>query len=161
MTRLKALTDSFDLFPKVLGWEIMKEDIVEVFKEFHCRRKFEKSINTTFVSLIPKKARAVDIKDYCPITLVGGVYKIIFIVLANRLKSILGKIISSSDNAFIKHRQILDSILVPNECLDSWIRSGEAGVLCKLELEKAPDHVNWEFCYIYLIEVALGRNGER
>jgi hypothetical protein len=30
--------------------------------------KFEKSINATFVFLIPKKADVVDIKDFCPIS---------------------------------------------------------------------------------------------
>jgi tripartite-type tricarboxylate transporter receptor subunit TctC len=37
-----------------------------------------KSINSTFVSLIPKKAGVVDIKDFRPISLVRSVYKIIF-----------------------------------------------------------------------------------
>jgi hypothetical protein len=73
---------------------------------------------------------------------VGGVYKLISKVLANRFKSVLGKIISSSQNAFIGERQILDSVLIANECLDSRMRSGETGLLCKLNLEKAYDHVN-------------------
>jgi hypothetical protein len=42
---------------------------MEAFKEFHSRWKFEKSINATFVSVIPKKASAVDVKDFCPISL--------------------------------------------------------------------------------------------
>jgi hypothetical protein len=62
-------------------------------------------LNATFVSLIPKKADAVEVKDFKPIRLVGGVYKIISKVLAKRLKSVLEKIISSSQNAFIGGRQ--------------------------------------------------------
>ena len=60
-----------------------------------------KSLNVTFVSLIPKKVEAMEIKDFRPISLVGGVYKIISKVLAARMTTILGKIISNSQNAFI------------------------------------------------------------
>jgi hypothetical protein len=130
---------------------LVKEDIMAVFMEFHSQRKIEKSFNATFVSLIPKKAGAVDVKDFWPISLVGWVYKILSKVLANRFKSVLGKIISNSQNAFIGGRQILDSVLIANECLDSRIRSGESGVLSKLDLEKAYDHVNWEFL-LYLLK---------
>jgi hypothetical protein len=43
-----------------------------VFAKFHARGKFEKSFNATFVSLIPKKTSAIDVRDFRPISLVGG-----------------------------------------------------------------------------------------
>jgi len=85
-------------------WVVLKQDIMAVFSKFHNRRQFEKSFKAAFISLIPKKADAVDVKDFRPISLVGGVYKLISKVLANRFKSVLGKIISSSQNAFIGGR---------------------------------------------------------
>ena len=46
-------------------------------------------VNATFVSLIPNKVGVVVAKDFLPISLVGGVCKIIFNLLATRFKSVL------------------------------------------------------------------------
>jgi hypothetical protein len=71
---------------------------------FHQYGTFAKSLNATFVVLIPKKAGAIEIKNFRPISLVGSMYKIISKVLANRLKGVLGGLLSQSQNAFIQGR---------------------------------------------------------
>jgi hypothetical protein len=59
-----------------------------VLHDFHASCKFEKSLNAA-IALISKKSWAIDPKDFWPISLVSGVYKIIAKVLANRLRKVV------------------------------------------------------------------------
>ena len=70
-------------------WRVVKKDVLAVFEEFFQLYKFEKSLNATFISLIPKKNDASNIRDFWLISLVGSVYKILAKVLANRLRMVL------------------------------------------------------------------------
>jgi hypothetical protein len=83
-------------------WEIIKGDFMAVFSEFHEQGKFVKCINSTFIALIPKRHGAKEIKDFRPISLVSGIYKIISKVLANRMRRVMDRVISKPQNAFIK-----------------------------------------------------------
>jgi hypothetical protein len=60
----------------------------------------KKSLNATFIALIPKKSGAIELKNFRPIAVVSGVYKIIAKVLNNKLKRVMEKIVSKPQNAF-------------------------------------------------------------
>lgn len=71
------------------GWDFLKKNFIDFFKEFHQRGRLNKAINATFLMLIPKMLNPLELRDYRPISLVDCVYKLLSRVLTNRLKSIL------------------------------------------------------------------------
>ena len=66
-------------------------------------------------------------------------------MLVHRLKKVIGKVVSTAWSAFVEGRQILDAMLIANETTDSILKSNESGVLCKLDIKKVYDHVDWFF----------------
>lgn len=48
----------------------------------------------------------------------GGLYKILVKLLANRMKKVFGKVIDNCQSAFIEGRQLLRSVVVANEVLE-------------------------------------------
>jgi len=76
---------------------------------------------------------------------VGSVYKILAKVLASRLRVVVDKVVSASQHAFVHGRHIMDASLIANECIDCYLKTNHFGILYKLDIEKAYDHVSWEF----------------
>ena len=93
-------------------WDLLEDDLLIFFNEFHKNGVLIGELGATFVALIPKKDGAISIKDYRPISLIGGLYKILAKVLANRLRRVLPEIGSDIQGAFVDGRQILDSVLI-------------------------------------------------
>ena len=88
-----------------------------------------------------------------------GSFKVVQLakVLANRLKKVVGQVVSTSQNEFVEGRQILDAALIANEDVDSLIRRKEKGLLCKLDIEKAYDHLNWDFLLQVMEKMGFGK----
>lgn len=96
-----------------------------------------KGMRLTFTALIPKKDGTREISDYRLISLMCNLYKIISKVLSIRVRRVMGEVVSSTQSTFIRGRQIMDGILIANECVDYRRKFGEQGVVCKLDFEKA------------------------
>jgi len=137
-------------------WEVLKFDFMNAVNHFHERHEFERSLNATYVALIPKKPGATELRDFRPISLIGGVYKIFAKLLAERVKKVISKLVNKHQMAFIQGRQILDAALIASECVDSRIKGETPGIMCKLDIEKAYDHMNWDFLINILRQMGFG-----
>ena len=52
-------------------WSVIEDDVMGFFDEVHTHCKFERSLNASFIALIPKKQNATNICDFHPISLLG------------------------------------------------------------------------------------------
>ncbi|RVX11532.1 Transposon TX1 uncharacterized 149 kDa protein [Vitis vinifera] len=130
--------------------ESITEEILHYFEKLYTNPIGESGIinqstNASFIILIPKKSLSKRILDFRPISLITSLYKIIAKVLSGRLRGVLHETIHYTQDAFVQGRQILDAVLIANEIVDERRRSGEEGVVFKIDFEKAYDHVKWDF----------------
>ena len=80
---------------------LIKKDILEVVRESQESGKVLGSINTTLLSLIPKKQKPQTFDEFRPISCCNMIYKIIAKVLALRLKPMLSDIITEEKFGFL------------------------------------------------------------
>ncbi|KAK2649769.1 hypothetical protein Ddye_017258 [Dipteronia dyeriana] len=148
--------DGFNLDFLKVNLEVLKSDYMNFLHEFHRDGAGVSQLNHTFIALIPKTKVPESLSDYHPISLVGSLYKVLAKKLANRLKLVMNSVISPSQLAFLKGRQITDSFIIAEEVIHYWKKKGKRGFLVKLDFEKAYENVEHEFLYEVMQKMGFG-----
>jgi hypothetical protein len=121
-------------------------------------RKFRgiEVLNTTYITLLPKKVDAEQPRDFSPISLVHSFAKLTTKLLANRLVGRLQEMVSSKQSAFIKGNFIQDKFMLVQQTARFLHQQKQPRILLKLDISKAFDSVAWPFLVEVLQHLGFG-----
>ena len=86
----------------------------------------------------------------------GCISKVIYKVLAERLKVVIDSLISPEQTAYVRGKNIIDGSLIVNEVI-SWARNSKKKVfLFKVDFEKAFDNLHWDYLFSILAQMGFG-----
>ncbi|GJX08250.1 RNA-directed DNA polymerase, eukaryota, reverse transcriptase zinc-binding domain protein [Tanacetum coccineum] len=128
------------------AWGIIGADVCNAIREFFISGKMLGEINATLISLTPKEQTPSRVTNFRPIAYCNVIYKCISKIITNRIKPVLGSLVSNNQSAFIPGRQVHDNILLTQEIMKDYNRKrGPKRVAFKIYLQKAYDTVSWKF----------------
>lgn len=113
-------------------------------------------LNSAYITLLPKRFDAEQVKDFRPISLVHSFAKLVTKILANRLASRLDKMVSPNQSAFIKKRFIQDNYMLVQQTVRFLHSQKQPRLLLKLDITKAFDSVSWSFLMEVLRKLGFG-----
>ncbi|GJX94717.1 RNA-directed DNA polymerase, eukaryota, reverse transcriptase zinc-binding domain protein [Tanacetum coccineum] len=143
------------LFQKTY-WDLFKDDIVNFVNQFMESGTMPKGTNSAFINLILKIPNPLLIKDYRLISLIGMQYKIVAKLLANRLSTVLDKLVIPTQSAFISVHQILNGPLMVSEIIEWHRKRNKRLMIFKVDFEKAFDTVSWNYLDFVLSHMGFG-----
>ncbi|KAK1692257.1 hypothetical protein QYE76_008954 [Lolium multiflorum] len=126
-------------------WEVIKDDLMSMFKQLHSGELQLFKLNFGVITLLPKKENAIQIQQYRPICLLNVSFKIFTKVATIRANTVAEKVISPTQSAFMPGRHILEGVVVLHETIHELHRKKMDGVIFKIDFEKAYDKVKWPF----------------
>ncbi|XP_071920660.1 uncharacterized protein [Coffea arabica] len=139
------------------AWDVIAQDVYNAVLSFFCGAELPCFVTSTSIVLIPKVPSPQDFSKYRPISLCNFFNKVLSRILADRLASILPKIVSPQQTGFVKDRNITENYLLAQELMSGIRKKARGGnVALKLDMAKAYDRVSWTFIVRVLRKFGFG-----
>ncbi|XP_043697190.1 uncharacterized protein LOC122647970 [Telopea speciosissima] len=130
------------------SWEVIGEELTHAVQWFFANSFMPRSINATFITLVPKSGDVSTFAGFRPIALCNLLYKIITKILSNRIQHVIGSVVSHNQSAFIKGRSIVDNILVCHDIVRGIEqKAASPTAVLKVDLHKAYDSLSRKFLF--------------
>jgi hypothetical protein len=136
-------------------FDLVAKDLLEVVEETRITGMVIRSLNSTFIALIPKVNGPTNFGDFRLIAF-NLCYKVISKIIAKRLRPILSHSLSEEQFIFLKGRQIIDAIGIAQECIHSIKEKKQQALILKIDLRKAYDCISWDFLRMVLLQCGFG-----
>ena len=129
-------------------WDIIGEDMTEVFQNIWLSGEIKESFNASIIQLIYKgKGKMSMLENYRPISLMNADYKLLTKALASRIKPILPDIILSGQTCSIDGRSTYDNLLNMQALYHYALSNNEKALFASHDLEKAFDRLEHPYLF--------------
>ncbi|XP_026383640.1 uncharacterized protein LOC113279150 [Papaver somniferum] len=140
-----------DGFPGSLykfAWEIIGAELVEDIQYCWRNNFIPKGFNSNFLFLFPKIQGENRAEHFRPIGLANFNFKIITRIITTRISTMIDKMVSVQQSAFIKGRNIHEKIVLASELVNELdIKRRGVNVGLKIDITQAFDSISWNFLF--------------
>jgi hypothetical protein len=118
-------------------WDIIKNDLMALFMDFHLGNLPLYSLNFGTIIIILKCREALMIQQYRLNCLLN--------VSLNRVMEVGKKVISLTQTSFLPGQNIMEGVIVLHETIHEMHRKKQDRVILKIDFKRGYDKVNWSF----------------
>jgi len=91
-------------------WPLIKFDVYKLWRSFHEGSTNLKSINHSYITLVPKRSNPETVSNFRPVSLLNSCMKFLSKILANRLQKVILKVVHRNQYGFLNGTTIQDCL---------------------------------------------------